>query len=132
MFCDSSCKGLKSQIYYIEIQKDTVDENIIATIKMGNNFCYPLKMVIFLLKLKRYRKILYLNFSIAPHLVIALPTLRQKLSLLINLFASILYQFCRLVHGFFSVLLPIYLSLFQLLRQQQLSLFYALKGVSYK
>ena len=25
----------------------TVGENIIATIKMRNNFCYPLKMVIF-------------------------------------------------------------------------------------
>ena len=39
----------------------TVDENSIATIKMRNNFSYPLKMVI---------------FSIAPHLVIALSTLR--------------------------------------------------------
>ena len=35
-------------------------------------------------------------FSIAPPLVIALPTLLQ-----------FLYKFCRLVHGFFSVLLPI-------------------------
>ena len=34
----------------------------------------------------------------------------------LNLFASIFYEFCRFVHGFFSVLLPI-----------QLSLFYALK-----
>ena len=25
----------------------TVDENIIATIKIRNNFCYPLEMVIF-------------------------------------------------------------------------------------
>ena len=39
----------------------TVSENSIATIKMRNHFCYPLKIVI---------------FSIAPHLVIALPTLR--------------------------------------------------------
>jgi hypothetical protein len=30
--------------------RDTVDENIIATIKMRNNFCYPLKMVIFPIK----------------------------------------------------------------------------------
>ena len=46
-------------------------------------------------------------FSIAPHLVIALPTLRQqKLSLLISLL-QILYKFCRF---------------FQLLRQQYLSL----------
>ena len=45
----------KLQIY------STVGENIIATFKMQNNFWYPLKMVI---------------FSIAPHLVIALPTLR--------------------------------------------------------
>ena len=26
---------------------DTADENIIATIKMQNEFCYPFKMVIF-------------------------------------------------------------------------------------
>ena len=26
---------------------NTVDDNIIATIKMRNNFCYPLKIVIF-------------------------------------------------------------------------------------
>ena len=45
----------------------TVGENIIATTKTPNNFCYPLKMVIF--PILRY-------FSIAPHLVIALPTLR--------------------------------------------------------
>ena len=41
----------------------TVDENIIATVKMQNIFFYPLKMIIGL-------------FYIAPHLVIALPTLR--------------------------------------------------------
>ena len=71
-------------------------------------------------------------FSVIHHLVITLPTLRQqKLSLLISLLLF-LYEFCRLVRGFFSVLLPIQLSLFQLLRQQQLSLFYALIGVSEK
>ena len=71
-------------------------------------------------------------FSIAPHLIIALPTLRsQKLSLLISLL-QFMYYFCRLVHAFFSILLPIQLSLFQLLRQQQLSFFYTLKGVSEK
>ena len=31
----------------IFINSLTVGENIIATIKMRNNFCYPLKMVIF-------------------------------------------------------------------------------------
>ena len=41
----------------------TVGEKIIATIKMRNNLCYPF-----------YRNIGL--FSIAPHLVIALPTLR--------------------------------------------------------
>ena len=41
-----------------------------------------------------------------------------KLSFLIPLL-QFLYKFCRLVHGFFSVLLPI-----------QLSLFYVLKGDS--
>ena len=46
--------------YTTQIKDYRVDENIIATIKMRNNFCYPLKMVI------------------APHLVVAL-----------NLFASI-------------------------------------------
>ena len=38
-------KSLKGKsAFYIQY---TVDENIIATIKMQNNFCYPLKMVIF-------------------------------------------------------------------------------------
>ena len=64
----------------------TFDKNIITTIKMRNNFCYPFKMVIFW----------YPNiglFSMAPHLVIALPTLRQqKLSLLIFLL-KFLYEF---------------------------------------
>ena len=32
---------------YQSIALSTVGENIIATIKMRNNFCYPLKMVIF-------------------------------------------------------------------------------------
>ena len=83
----------------------TVEENIISTIKMRNHFCYPLKMVIFPILRQQYW-----TFSIAPHLVIALPTLRQqKLSLLISLL-QFLYEFCRLVHGFFSVLLPIQLS----------------------
>ena len=45
-------------------------------------------------------------FSITPHLVIALPTLQQQtLSLLISLL-HFFYKFCRLVNGFFSVLLP--------------------------
>ena len=52
-------------------KRTTVDENIIATIKMRNNFCYPLKMVIF------------------------------------QILLQFLYEFCRLVHGFFSVVLPI-------------------------
>ena len=29
------------------LDRFTVDENIIATIKLQNNFCYPLKMVIY-------------------------------------------------------------------------------------
>ena len=41
-----------------------------------------------------------------------------KLELLIHLL-QFLYKFCRLVHGFFSVLLSIRLSLFQLLRQRR-------------
>ena len=45
--------------------RPTVGENIIATIEMRNNFWYPFKMA---------RNIEL--FSIAPHLVIALPTLR--------------------------------------------------------
>ena len=48
----------------------TVGENIIATIKMRNNFCYPLEM-------------------------------KKLISLL-----KFLYEFCRLVNVFFSVLLP--------------------------
>ena len=58
--------GICTFIY--SVYRYTVDENIIATIKMRNNFCYPLEMVIF--------PILLSQFSIAPHLVIALPTLR--------------------------------------------------------
>ena len=50
-----------------------------------------------------------------------------KLSLLIP-FLQFLYKFFRLVHGFFSVLLPIQLSLFQLQREQQLSLLSFLKA----
>ena len=50
----------------------TVGENIIATIKMRNNFCYPLKMIIFSA---------ILDFS-----------LLQKLSLLISLL-KFLYEF---------------------------------------
>ena len=46
----------------------TVEENIIATIKMRNNFCYPLKLVIFPILLSQYW----------TFLVIALPTLRYR------------------------------------------------------
>ena len=49
----------------------TVDENIIATIKMRNNLCYPLKIVIF-----RYCNSNIGLFPISPNLVIALTTLR--------------------------------------------------------
>ena len=109
------------------LKRTTVDENIIVTIKTQNNFCYALKIIFF-----QYCDSNIELFSITPHLVIALPTLRQqKLSLLITLL-QFLYEFFRLVHGFFSVLLPIQLLLIQLLRQQQLSLFYAFKGVSVK
>ena len=92
----------------------TVVENIIATIKMRNNFCYSLKMVIFPILRQQYWNIGY--FSIAPHLVIALPTLRQqKLSLLISLL-QFLYEFCRLVHGFFSYCFPYSYRSFTLLK----------------
>ena len=67
-------------------------------------------------------------FSIASHLVIALPTLQQQKLWLLILLLQFLYNFCRLVYGFFSILLLIQLSLFQLLRQ--FSLFYALKGIA--
>ena len=48
-----------------------VGENIIGAPKMRNNFWYPVKMVIFQIcdKNNKLQKI-------APHLVIALPTLR--------------------------------------------------------
>jgi hypothetical protein len=59
----------------------TVGENIIATIKMRNNFCYPLKMVIFPILREQYWTFLYCspfsyrssNFAIAK--VVALPTI---------------------------------------------------------
>ena len=53
-YCNIKTKWSKKQ--------SIVDKNIIATIKMQNNFWY------------RYRNIGL--FSLAPHLVIALPTLR--------------------------------------------------------
>ena len=104
--------------------KCTVGENIIATIKIRNNFCYPLKMIIFPILRQQYWTFLYCflfsyrssNFAIAK--VVALQFLLQ-----------FLYKFCILAHGFFSVLLPIYLSLLQLLRQQQLSLFSILTAI---
>ena len=76
----------------------TVDENIIATIKMGNFFFYPLKMVICPI----LQTFLYCspfsycssNFAIAKDDAL-------------NLFTSFLYEFCRLVHCFSSLLLPI-------------------------
>ena len=40
--------GLLDPLYCIdETADDTVGENIIATIKMRDTFCYPLKMIIF-------------------------------------------------------------------------------------
>ena len=42
--------------------KDTVGENIIATIKMRNNFCYLLKMLIFPILLSQYWTFLFKNF----------------------------------------------------------------------
>ena len=50
-----------------DLERTTVGENIITTNKMPNDYCYHLKMVLF--PILRY-------FSIAPHLVIALPTFR--------------------------------------------------------
>ena len=81
---------------------------------------YLLKELMKILLLQSKCEIIFASlFSIAPHLVKALPTLRQqKLSLFISL-PKFLYEFCRLVHGFFSVLLPIYIDI-------------ALKGVSKK
>jgi hypothetical protein len=48
----------------------TVGENIISTIKMRNSFCYHLKIFF------QYCDRNIVLFSIAPHLVIILPTLR--------------------------------------------------------
>ena len=39
--------------------QNTVDENIIATIKMRNNFCYPLEMIIFPILRQQYWSFLY-------------------------------------------------------------------------
>ena len=116
----SLIKGVVLFFVHIITQQNiyTVGENIIATIKMRDNFCHPLTMVIFPILRQRQQYWIFLycspftyrspNFAIAK--VVAL-----------NLFASIFVCVCRLVHGFFSVLLPI-----------QLSLFFALKGVSEK
>ena len=53
--------------------------HIIATIKMRNIFFYPCKNGL---------------FSIAPHLVVALPTLRQQQLSLLIAFLQFLYDFC--------------------------------------
>ena len=61
---DGNEKKAGDELLFEGISIDTVGENIIATIKMRNNYCYPLKMVIFPI--------------IAPHLVIALPGVSEK------------------------------------------------------
>ena len=80
----------------------TVSENIIDTTKMRNDFWYYFRMFIFPMLRKQYWTFIYWT-----HFVIALTTLKwQKFSFLILLF-KFLYRFCRLVNGFFSVLLLI-------------------------
>ena len=59
------------EIYFWIKRICTVGENIIATIKIRNNFGYPLKMVNF-----SNIAIAKLNFFIAPHLDNALTTLQ--------------------------------------------------------
>ena len=95
-------------------QINTAGENIIVTTKIRNN----------------YRAIQSFIFSIAPHLVIALPTLRQQMLSLLMSSLKFFSKFCRLVYGFFSVLLPIQLSLFQLLRQHCCRPFTLLKALA--
>ena len=91
---------------------------------------YPLRTLKGAYWISSYIAIAIFNFSLrSPFSYRSSNFAIAKLSLLIPLL-HFLYKFYRFVHGFFSVLLPIQLSLFQLLRQQQLSLFYALKGVS--
>ena len=68
----------------------------------------------------------YWTFFIALHLVIALPTLCQHKLLLLTPLLLFNIVFFRLDHGFISVLLPMQLSLIQLLRYQQLSFLYTL------
>ena len=95
------CFSIKPCIIYF-ILLCTVDENINAAIKMRNNFCNPLKKVIFPILLSQYWTFLYCSpFSYQSSYL---------LSFLISLL-KFLYEFCILVHGFFSVLLPIQLSL---------------------
>ena len=66
------CQGCMLADYHV--CSGTVDENFIATIKMRNNFCYTLKMVIF-------------------------PTLRKQKLLLLFSLLQFLNEFCRLVPG---------------------------------
>ena len=78
---------------------NTVGENIIATIKMRNIFCYPLKMVIFPILRKQYWTFLYCsqfsyrssNFAIAK--VGALNLLNFCMSFVDWFLASFLYCF---------------------------------------
>ena len=84
----------KCEIFFVTIQKWLFYQYCDSNVEL---FCSPFS----------YRSS---NFAIAK--VVAL-----------NLFVSFFYDFCKLVRGLFSVLLPIQLLLFQLLRQQQLSPF---------
>ena len=71
-------------------QVNTVGENIIATIKMRNYFCYPLKMVIFTILRQQYWTFLqWSTFSYrSSNFAIA------KVVVLISLL-QFLYEFCR-------------------------------------
>ena len=76
----------------------TVDENIIATIKVRNNFCYPLKMVIFRILRQQYWSFLYCslfsyrssNFPIAKIVTL---NLNFCMSFVLWFMASFLYCF---------------------------------------
>ena len=85
-------------------------------------------------KFTHYIQLFYdstIRYSSIDLLVIALPTLRQQKLLLLTFLNYFCIGFFTLVHGFFSVFLPVKLSLFQLLRHGSNSYnFFSLRGDS--
>ena len=90
-----------SKSLYIIIQSAEI---LLVPPKQQNDFWCPIKMLSCDSNIGL--------FSIAPHLVIAPLTLQQKKLLLLTSLLHFLFWFCKLILGFFPVLLSVQLSIF--------------------